>query len=106
MAPGRRQVVWSQRARDALDEAIGYIWKDSPTAAQRLLQRIIETAATLESLSERGRVVREIEDPSLRELLVKPYRLMYEVGPTTVVVLALLHEARDFATWQRERSGL
>ena len=79
MGAGRRQVTWSQRSRDALDEAVAYIRQDSADAARRLLQRVIETAAGLDRLSERGRIVPELEDPSLRELLVQPYRLIYEV---------------------------
>lgn len=65
----------------------------------------MDTAATLESLSERGRIVPELQDPVLRELLVPPYRLIYEVREAMVVVVAVLHEARDFATWRREQSS-
>jgi hypothetical protein len=43
----------------------------------------------LEALAERGRVVPELDDPGVRELLVGSYRLIYEVGPESVHVLAL-----------------
>lgn len=105
MGSGHREVVWSQRARDALDEAIGYIWQDAPDSARRLLDRVINTAATLESLSDRGRVVPELADPTYRELLVHPYRLIYQIRGGTVVILALLHEARDFAKWRRDEAS-
>jgi len=37
MAGRSRRVVWSERARDGLDDAIGYIAEDSPAAAGKVL---------------------------------------------------------------------
>ena len=49
-------------------------------------------------LAERGRVVREIGDSTLRELLVYDYRMLYRVREDRVVIRAFLHSARDFST--------
>ena len=103
MASRRCRVVWTERARDALDDAITYVAKDSPQAARRLAERILDAAASLEHLSERGRIVPELKDPSVRELLVHPYRVIYEIHQSDVAILALLHEARDFARWRGEQ---
>ena len=46
-----------------------------------------------------------MEDPSVREIFVQRYRLMYEVHPTEIHILAFLHGARDFAKWRRESVG-
>ena len=54
-------------------------------------------------MSERGRIVPELNEPSIREVFVHRYRLLYEVGSEEVRVLAILHGARDFARW-RENS--
>ncbi len=105
MAARRRRVVWSQRARDALDEAVAYIAKDAPDVARRLLEGILDAARSLETLSERGRIVPELAEPTFRELLRSPYRLIYRVDAEQVIVVALVHEARDFATWQREQQA-
>jgi ParE-like toxin of type II ParDE toxin-antitoxin system len=40
--------------------------------------------------------VPEIADPDLRELIIPPYRLMYEVDATQVRILGLLHDRREF----------
>ena len=53
-------------------------------------------------LSERGRIVPELEDPSIREVFIGNYRLLYEVAPAEVSILAILHGARDFAKWREE----
>ncbi len=52
----------------------------------------------LDRLPERGRVVPELNDPTIREVFVFKYRLLYEVGENRVTVVAFLHGARDFAT--------
>jgi hypothetical protein len=41
-------------------------------------------------------VVPELNDPSIRELFVSSYRLIYQVSPDVVRVLAFIHSARDF----------
>jgi plasmid stabilization system protein ParE len=43
--------------------------------------------------------VRELNDPTIRELLVFKYRLLYEVEDHRILIVAFLHGARDFATW-------
>jgi plasmid stabilization system protein ParE len=72
----------------ALDEVIAYISQDSPDRAGRVLTRALETAASLSSFAERGRIVREVGDPTLRQLLVYDYRLMYRVHDERVVIQA------------------
>jgi plasmid stabilization system protein ParE len=65
-----RSVAWSESARASLDEVITYIGRDSPANAQRVLLTTLDAAASLETLAERGRVVPELEDVHVRELLV------------------------------------
>src|SRR5437870_1314180 len=96
MGSGRRQVVWSTQAVVALDEAIGYISADSPAAAIRVLETALEAASSLAVYSERGRVVPELGSPRIRELAVFRYRLMYEVIPGEVWIVAFVHGSRNF----------
>src|SRR5215510_12885965 len=96
MAPRRREVVWAQRARQAVDDALAYIAKQSPQNASRLASDIIERADSLAIFSERGRAVPEVGDPSLRELLIDPFRLMYEVSDDEVQIVGFLHQRQLF----------
>jgi plasmid stabilization system protein ParE len=95
----RRKVIWTLQAQAMLDEAIRYISEDSLPAAQRMLEHALETASSLATLSERGRIVPELEIPTIREVFVRRYRLIYEVHESKIEVLAFLHGARDFAKW-------
>jgi hypothetical protein len=54
----------------------------------------------LATLSERGRVVPETNDPAIREVFVFRYRLMYRVEEMRVIVVAFVHGARDFGAWR------
>ncbi|MFQ5930154.1 MAG: type II toxin-antitoxin system RelE/ParE family toxin, partial [Acidobacteriota bacterium] len=62
MAGRTRQVVWTEGARSGLDEVLDYIAEDSPIAAGRFLEVVLDTAESLSSLAERGRIVPE-QDP-------------------------------------------
>ena len=82
-----------------LDEAVAYVARDNRSAAERLLI----AAASLDVLSERGRVVPERNHPNVRELFVHRYRLLYEVRRDEVHVLAFIHGARDLTRWRLDR---
>jgi len=103
MAARVRDVVWAQSARDALDAVIGYIAQDSPQAALQVLDQALRAGASLANFAERGRVVPELNDPTIREVFVFKYRLQYTLDDRRVLVVAFLHGARDFATWQEHQ---
>ena len=78
-----------------LDADLAYVAQDSRPAAERLLVQALDSAASLNTLGERGRVVPEFNEPTVRELFVQRYRLIYEVTPAEIQILAFVHGARD-----------
>jgi len=101
VAASRRRLVWSLGARDDLDQAIEYIAQESPDAALAVLDRLLNAAQSLESLGNRGRVLPELNDPTIRELLLDPFRLVYRVIDSRCEILGILHQRRDFKLWDR-----
>ena len=97
MGPRRRSVVWAESARQQLGEALAYVAQDSPGGALRLLHKILDTGASLAVLSERGPVVSESAAALIREILVDPFRLFYQVRESEVIVIAVLHQRQDFS---------
>jgi plasmid stabilization system protein ParE len=98
-----RPVVWSSRARSDARLALEYIKKDSPAAAERFARALVAAARSLSDLSERGRVVPELDDPQVRELFLARHRVIYEVFADRVAVLRIIHTSRDLATiWGRQ----
>lgn len=103
MAARVRPVVWAQSAYAALDEVVAYTAQDSRQAAVQVLERALNTAADLGTLSERGRIVPELDDPAIREVFVHRYRLLYRIEADRVAVIAFLHGARDLAQWRENQ---
>ncbi len=100
MAARRRAVAWTDSARAALDEVITFIARESREGAIQVLERALDTAESLDTLADRGRIVPELGDPAVRELFVHRYRMLYRVLEDRIVIEAFLHGARDFATWR------
>ena len=90
-----RRVVWAEAASSDLEEAAGYIARDSRYYAAAFV-REVRAAARSRVSPERGRVVPELGRPEIRELFVRSHRLVYNVAPKQTCVLALIHGARDF----------
>jgi toxin ParE1/3/4 len=91
-----RTVVWSETAWHDLEQVADYIARDSRHYAATFVREVRDAARSPGTLAERGRVVPELDDPTVRELLVRRYRLMYRLTETSVQVIAFVHGARDF----------
>ena len=89
-----REIIWTDPAWDDLENAAGYIAQDSKFYAAAFVQEIKEAAASLANFAERGQVVPEFGDESIRELLVKSYRLVYRVSDKQILILTLVHGAQ------------
>jgi plasmid stabilization system protein ParE len=98
-----RKITWTKSAWIDLEEVADYIGKDSPNYAGAFVREVRDAARSLAYLSERGRTVPEFNDPSIRELFVRSYRLIYQVTMQTVYIVGFIHGARDlWALWERE----
>jgi toxin ParE1/3/4 len=89
-------VKWSVPARNDLKQIHDYIAKDSKYYARKVIQEVIAKTETLTELPEIGRIVPEISDQNIRELIVYSYRLIYEMSGAGVEILAIIHGRRDF----------
>jgi len=95
-------VKWSVPARNDLKQIHDYIAKDSKYYARKVIQEIIAKTETLTELPEIGRMVPEISDQNVRELIVYSYRLIYEISAAGIEIFAIIHGRRDFApAWDK-----
>jgi toxin ParE1/3/4 len=88
-----REVVWTDPAWEDLTAAAEYIARDSEAYAAAFVQEIKDAATSLSEMAERGQLVPEF-DASIRELRVRPYRLIYHLTARQVTILAIIHGAR------------
>jgi plasmid stabilization system protein ParE len=101
-----RKIIWSYGATDDLDALAEYIARDSPFYAAAFTRQILDASRSLNEFSEKGRIVPELGNPNVRELLIREYRLIYSIEQSHVVILALVHGARDLkAFWEKEKRG-
>jgi toxin ParE1/3/4 len=92
------KVIWTDPAWENLQAAVDYIAQDSPRYAAALVREARDAARSLTDFANRGRVVPEIDDPSIRELFVWRYRLLYRITGSEVQIVAFIHSARNLAT--------
>jgi len=93
-----REVVWTDPAWEDLAAAAEYIARDSEAYAAAFVQEMKDAATSLSEMAERGQIVPEFGDPSIRELLVRPYRLVYRLNARQIAILAIIHGARRAST--------
>lgn len=101
-----RKVIWSYEATEDLDALAEYIARDSSFYAAAFTQEILDVSRSLNEFFERGRIVPELGDPIIREILIRDNRLIYKIEQSSIVILALVHGARDLkALWEKENRG-
>lgn len=72
-------VYWTPEAQSRLEDIEAYIAKDSPSAAKDMVGRLLRRARQLEVAPLSGRQVPDYRGEDIRELLERPYRLIYRV---------------------------
>lgn len=106
MARRRFRVEWAEVAVRDFEEIVAFLALDSQEGAERVLRRIEARAGRLESSPARGRLVPELAGFQMRtwrELIIRPYRLVYRIDGDTVTVLAVFDARRDLEDLLFER---
>lgn len=80
------ELIWSPVSRDDLRDIVRYISRDSPQRAQSFALRLIARADVLLEQPESGRMVTEHRIPHIREIIFRPYRIVYRVNHERRVV--------------------
>lgn len=84
-----RPLRWTRKALDDLDEELGYIAQFNPGAAHRLRVSILKALGLARSFPRTPRMVPEEGDPAVREILRAPLRIIFEVHPRELRILAV-----------------
>jgi plasmid stabilization system protein ParE len=90
------QIIWSLQACDDLQEIVTFIAADNPTVAESFGFRLMSKVDVLAKFPLIGRVVPEESDENIRELILRPYRIIYKVLPAqqVVAIARIWHGAR------------
>ena len=94
-----RILLWTEQAQADLAAIRAFITQDSPHYASVVVARIIAATDRLVPFPESGRAVPDFADPLIREVVHRPYRIVYRlVGADEIHVLTVHHASQNFPT--------
>ncbi|MBM4142286.1 MAG: type II toxin-antitoxin system RelE/ParE family toxin [Lentisphaerae bacterium] len=88
-------VHWTDTAQAHLDAIYAYIAQDSPEYALRMVDRLTRRSQQIAEAPLSGRRVPEYDMDQIREVIERPYRIIYHIKPDQIDVIAVLHGARN-----------
>ena len=90
------EVRWTLEAYENLKGIRDVIQRDSEAYARAVASRLYDAVGILAQYPDSGRMVPERKDPSLRELVRAPYRIVYRRGADVVEILTIIHGTQQF----------
>jgi len=88
------KVQWTINAISHLANIYEYIGLNSPTYAKRTVDKITRHSEQITDQPYSGRKVPEYDAEDIRELIEKPYRIIYRIKPDQIDVVAVIHGAQ------------
>lgn len=96
------RVVFTRDAEADLESIYDYIVEyDSLGKAEYVLEQLLKATDRLTHFPEQGRVPHELQNVSMydyRQILFKPYRLIYQIVNQQVVIFVITDGRRDMQT--------
>ncbi len=90
------QIKFTELAIDKLKNIHSYIAVDSVYYADRFINKILVKIQTIELFPEIGRVVPELNESNIREIILSPYRIIYSLE-SDITILNIIHSKQDFS---------
>jgi len=88
-------VGWTAGALSDLREIREYIARDSPQAAQRVVEHVFASSVRLARVPRSAKEILRSPGHSIRALADPPYQILYEIREKSVLVVAVVHGRRD-----------
>jgi plasmid stabilization system protein ParE len=89
------RIRWTLQAADDLEAIHEFIARDSAHYARLVVERLIQAIDQLEQFPDSGRIVPELSDPTIREIVRSSYRIVYRRRTETVELLTIFHASRE-----------
>lgn len=88
------KLTWTNEALEKLFEIELFISKDSPEKAKKFINYLVDRGESLIKNPQIGRIVPEISNPNIRELIAKKYRIVYHIQPDQIEILTVFEGHR------------
>jgi len=92
------ELRWTPQAADDLESIVNFIAIDSVQYASMVALRIVNETEKLIQFPTLGRIVPELNNSTIRELIIGNYRAIYRTTGESVEVLTIWHGARTVDT--------
>ncbi|MCC5605599.1 type II toxin-antitoxin system RelE/ParE family toxin [Nostoc sp. CHAB 5834] len=89
------EVIWTSQALTDLEAIGNFIARDAPSFAQVFVDRVFQSVERLQQFPLSGRVVPEIAQEDIREIIFGNYRIVYLVSNDQVNILTVFHSSRQ-----------
>ena len=89
-------LIWSPVSRDDLRDIVRFIARDNPQRAESFAFELMAQTDKLRNHPEIGRIVPEHRQMTIREIIFRPYRIVYRVDHAgqLVEIARVWHAAR------------
>ena len=96
------RIYWTEEAGTDLEEIIEYISIDKLSSAKLIYKNIKFKCKQLKTYPYRYRIVPELLDIGIkdyREIIYKPFRIIYKLSQKEVYIIAVVDSRRDFESF-------
>ncbi len=90
------RIIWAPQAIQDVETIRAYVARDSAHYADLVVERIVAAVGRLEENPRSGRIVPELGDESVREVIHGNYRIVYRLRDDVVEIATVFHGARLF----------
>lgn len=87
------KLTWSDTAVNQLEAIADSLYQNNPDSVAKFVNNIMNRISNLKLFPEKGRVVPEINDRSLREIVYNKYRIVYRLSDKIEIVY-IQHSAK------------
>ena len=89
------KVVWSERAKISLSEIYEYVYQDSPKAADRVLESILDKTNSLQNEQIEYPKNPILNDQRFRFILLWSFKIIYQRTESKVIIIEIFHTRKD-----------
>ena len=89
------KILWTENSLQDLLAIKRFISLDSSKRAKNWIQELYSSGEELTIFPQRGRIVPELDQENIRELLIENYRLVYRLNPTSIEILTVFEGHRQ-----------
>ena len=88
------KIEWSPIAQNDLNDIIDYIAQDSLEYALNFYDQVREKVQNLIQFPKIGRMIPELDDPDIREIILRNYRIIYRIYKDNIEIIRIIHGSR------------